>query len=155
MSADHVIRGEHRKKFSQSSLFDRAFTLGVIATQAALHQSLRVVSTSALQTAASRAARLYRHAPLPKPTPSWIAERTAIATELNPFPVECIAESITLWGMLRAGDHPAVLQLGVRNVLGHVEAHVWVELDGAVVNDPLGESTTWEPFDRAWAGANA
>ena len=155
MSADHVIRGAHRQKFSQSSLGARAFTLGVIATQAALHQSLRFVSSGTLQTAAGHAAAFYRRGPLPKPTPRWIAERSAMATELTPFPVECIAESIALWAMLRAGDHPAVLQVGVRNVLGHVEAHVWVELDGAVVNDPLGESTTWEPFDRAWAGSNA
>ena len=155
MSADHVIRGAHRQKFSQISHGARAFTLGVIATQALLHQSLRFVSSSTLQTTASRAAALYRRAPLPKPTPTWIAERSEMATELNPFPVECIAESIALWGMLRAGDHPAVLQLGVRNVLGHVEAHVWVELDDAVVNDPLGESTTWERFDRAWAGPDA
>lgn len=80
-----------------------------------------------------------------------MVERSSIASRLNPFPKECVAESVVLWTWLRAHDHPAELWAGCRTITGRFEAHAWVELHGAVLYDPDHDAGTWTKFDRPLA----
>lgn len=52
-----------------------------------------------------------------------------------PYLSRCLLESTVLWYLLRRAGHDAELLLGARTLLGPLQAHAWVELDGRVLND--------------------
>lgn len=146
-----IVRGFHRQAFSNSRLVEKGTTLGFVLAQALMHQSLRVVPSRKLFTVSDSLADFYRRLPLPKISAAWLIDRSSQAAALNPLGVECVAESILLSSTLRANGHPAVLRVGVRNILGQVEAHMWVELDGEIVAPETLDNETWEVFEEAWS----
>lgn len=148
-----IHRGAERRKFAQSSLRDKAYMLAMMGSQALCQSVLPVVHTKKLSKGADRLAKIYRRSPLPRPRAEKIIERAEIVKNLQLWRAECVAESLVLWTCLRAGDHPAVLRVGCRNIFGHVEAHMWVELDGKPLLDIDNEYETWQAFDEDFAAA--
>lgn len=147
MDTGRVQRGIERKLFSQSSTTDKALMLGMMASQALCQRLLGHISTRRLRNTGETLASVYRSSPLPRPDAERTIQRAELVKELNIWRAECIAESLVLWTCLRAGDHPAQLRIGCRNVLGIVEAHMWVELEGKPLLDLDNEFHTWQAFD--------
>lgn len=100
---------------------------------------------------------LQRLSPLPEKrttpcTDAAGAERLAALVtrtnrRLSPWEVRCLAESLTLWWLLRWWGVRADLRLGVRRILGPLEAHAWVEHEGVPLNDTIGVDRIFEPLD--------
>ena len=59
----------------------------------------------------------------------------------------CLEESLTLWYLLRKQGIAACLRIGVRKENEKFEAHAWVEVDAAVLNDASAEHLHFTPFD--------
>jgi len=78
---------------------------------------------------------------------------TALVIHVNrhvlPYQSRCLLESLALWHLLRRRGHGAELYLGARTLLGPLEAHAWVELDGRVLNDEANVRDIYEPFELA------
>lgn len=64
-----------------------------------------------------------------------------------PHQSKCLLESLTLWYLLRRNGFDADLVLGARTLLGPLEAHAWVELEGEVLNDGPHVRHVYEPFE--------
>jgi hypothetical protein len=67
----------------------------------------------------------------------------------------CLPESLALWWMLRRRRLPAELCLGARKDAQVFEAHAWVELAGAVLNDTDDVHQRFAPFDRSVSSVQA
>ena len=64
-----------------------------------------------------------------------------------PYQSKCLQESTALWYLLRRRGYPAELLVGVRTLLGPLEAHAWVELESAVLNHAANVRDIYEPFE--------
>ena len=62
----------------------------------------------------------------------------------------CLAQSLTLWWLLRRQGIPAQLRIGARTAEEKLEAHAWVECGGEVVNDPDELHRHYAAFDAAF-----
>lgn len=58
----------------------------------------------------------------------------------------CLAKSLTLWWMLRRQGVSSDLRIGVKTAHDHLQAHAWLELNGAVLNDSLDNISNFECF---------
>lgn len=65
------------------------------------------------------------------------------------YEARCLAESLTLWWLLRRRGVAADFRIGVRTITGPLQAHAWVEHDGVVLNDVQNISEIFEPFDSS------
>lgn len=63
------------------------------------------------------------------------------------FRANCLEQSLALWWLLRRRGIAAELRVGARKDAGRFEAHAWVELDGAILNDTGEEHLHFVPFD--------
>ena len=63
-------------------------------------------------------------------------------------PVACLAESMTLWFLLRRRGAPVRLQVGVRT-LTRFESHAWVMYQGVTLNDFEDAVAIYTPLDLA------
>lgn len=59
----------------------------------------------------------------------------------------CLAQSLTIWWLLRRQGIPAELRIGVRKRWGRLEAHAWTEHQGRVLNDDVDIAGRYSPFD--------
>ena len=66
-----------------------------------------------------------------------VAVRRAYA--LSPFHPSCLKVSLVALGLLRSLGHPARLAIGVKPLAGALDAHAWLEVDGAPL-DPKAPS---------------
>jgi hypothetical protein len=57
--------------------------------------------------------------------------------------VDCLPESLTVWGLLRRQGMDARLRLGVREQDGRLDGHAWVEYAGQVVSGDPGQPTEY------------
>lgn len=75
------------------------------------------------------------------------AERALAAVRrayaLSPFHPSCLKVSLVALGLLRRLGYPARLAIGVRPLAGPLEAHAWLEVDGAPL-DP--EAPSYAPL---------
>jgi hypothetical protein len=74
-----------------------------------------------------------------------------LAAERGLVRVNCLPHSLVLWWLLRRRGADAVLRFGVRKTGAEIEAHAWVELDGAALNDDDDVHERFAAFDRAIA----
>jgi hypothetical protein len=65
----------------------------------------------------------------------------------------CLERSLVLWWLLRRRGIPAELRIGALKNASIFEAHAWVELDGAVINDAGEVHRHYAPFDEIGAPA--
>jgi len=54
---------------------------------------------------------------------------------------------LALWWLLRRHGVSAELRLGARKQSNRFEAHAWVELDGAILNDSAAGDVHFVPFE--------
>ena len=71
--------------------------------------------------------------------PRSISAQSALAAvgrayELTPFRSSCLKESLAGVGLLRSLGYEARLAIGVRGAGTPVDAHAWIEVDGAPLN---------------------
>ncbi len=67
--------------------------------------------------------------------PQRIAEIIHAASREGLCMGACLERALALWWLLRRQNCPAELRIGARQNAGRFEAHAWVQLDGAVLND--------------------
>ena len=61
----------------------------------------------------------------------------------------CLAQSLTIWWLLRRQRISAELRIGVRKQQGRLEAHAWIEHRSRVLNDDAGIGRRFSPFGGA------
>ena len=74
--------------------------------------------------------------------------RMAAAAARNLFiSTNCLEQSLVLWWLLRRRGISAELRIGARKELERFEAHAWVEVYSAVLNDSKEEHRHFVPFE--------
>jgi hypothetical protein len=76
-----------------------------------------------------------------------IARMAAAAARSLFFGTNCLEQSLVLWWLLRRRGIAAELRIGARKESQRFEAHAWVEVDSAVLNDAGAEHLHFVPFD--------
>jgi Transglutaminase-like superfamily len=76
-----------------------------------------------------------------------IAQMAAAAARNLFFSTNCLEQSLVLWWLLRRLGIAAALRIGARKEVGRFEAHAWVEVGGAVLNDTNAVHHHFVPFD--------
>jgi hypothetical protein len=61
----------------------------------------------------------------------------------------CLAQSLTIWWLLRRQRICAELRIGVRKRQGRLEAHAWMEHQSRVLNDDAEIGRRFSPFGGA------
>ncbi|GMQ90428.1 MAG: hypothetical protein BMS9Abin10_0805 [Gammaproteobacteria bacterium] len=61
----------------------------------------------------------------------------------------CLAQSLTIWWLLRRQRIPAELRIGVRKRQGRLEAHAWMEHNSRVLNDDVEIGRRFAAFGGA------
>lgn len=84
----------------------------------------------------------------PTPTAHRIARLVVVAGREGIFRANCLEQSLTLWWLLRRRGFEAELRIGARKRGETFEAHAWVELEGAVLNDEEGVTSEFVRFER-------
>ena len=76
-----------------------------------------------------------------------IARMAAAAARDFFFATNCLEQSLVLWWLLRRHGIAAELRIGARKEFERFEAHAWVEVDSAVLNDTSAVHQHFVPFD--------
>jgi Transglutaminase-like superfamily len=63
----------------------------------------------------------------------------------------CLAKSLTLWWLLARQGISSHLRIGIRKENEKIEAHAWVERDGAALNEPDEHHHHYSAFDAAFS----
>lgn len=63
----------------------------------------------------------------------------------------CLAKSLTLWWLLGRQGIVSNLRIGIRKENEKLEAHAWVERDGAALSEPEEHHHHYAAFDAAFA----
>jgi hypothetical protein len=63
----------------------------------------------------------------------------------------CLAKSLTLWWLLARQGISSHLRIGIRKENEKMEAHAWVERDGAALNEPDEHHQHYSAFDAAFS----
>ena len=58
----------------------------------------------------------------------------------------CLAQSLTLWWLLRRQGISTELRIGVRKQQGRIEAHAWTEYQSQILNDDEDIAKQFSPF---------
>jgi len=64
----------------------------------------------------------------------------------------CLERSLALWWLLARRGIPAQLRIGARKSGEKLEAHAWVERDGAAIGEPEGTHLHYAAFDKELSG---
>ena len=84
--------------------------------------------------------------PLALPVIQALGEATNIAARHSLFPATCLTRSLLLEWLLRRLNVISELRIGVRLTQGMLDAHAWVECEGAPVNDQPDVSAQYASF---------
>jgi Transglutaminase-like superfamily len=76
-----------------------------------------------------------------------IARMEAAAARNFCVATNCLEQSLVLWWLLRRRGIAAELRIGAHKEFERFEAHAWVEVDSAVLNDASAEHQHFIPFD--------
>lgn len=76
------------------------------------------------------------------------ARLTQAAASRLPFWVSCLAQSITIWWLLRRQSLASDIRIGVNRNDGDFQAHAWVEINGIILNDKADVHQRYSPFDQ-------
>lgn len=136
---------------AEKSLLLRSFALlpivalslrlfGFRRTQALLAPPLSPAGARPAGDAAALQVRIFR-----------TARMVRAAAHHAPLRPTCLAESLTLWRLLRRQGLEARLRIGVRKVARRFEAHAWVEQAGVALNDAEALHRHYAAFDSSFA----
>lgn len=81
-----------------------------------------------------------------------IESLVAAAARHGAYKANCLPTSLTLQWLLRRHGVECDLRLGVRRADGQIEAHAWLERDGAPLAGAARDAVEFAAFDRAIAG---
>ena len=94
----------------------------------------------------------------PEPDPSFVNKDAAMASHMvnaadryGPVHPSCLAKSLTLWWLLARQGISSRLRIGIRKENEKMEAHAWVERDGAALNEPDEHHHHYSAFDAAFS----
>lgn len=121
---------------------ERRAVLGAAALLVVVTPALKVLSMKRVRTALGPARRLRADDEL---SPRRLGELVERVAEAVPG-AACLSTSLVGEVMLLRRGHPAVLHVGVRRRGPDLEAHAWLEADGAVV---VGAAER-EGFQELW-----
>lgn len=85
-------------------------------------------------------------------SPVVVARIVNVAASHLPYSAGCLARSLLLHRLLARQGTASTLRIGVRLVGGRLEAHAWVECDGAPVNDTVDVSQRYAAFEGSLSG---
>jgi Transglutaminase-like superfamily len=108
---------------------------GFRKTQASLQRLLAVPPNPSGQT--------------PSPQVELTARMVRAAVRHNFGHPTCLEESLALWWLLGRRGIASDLRIGVRRNGEKIEAHAWVERDGAALNEPEALHEHYAAFDAA------
>lgn len=111
---------------------------GFRETQAVLERFLSKANPEQTFAEASRRAALTAHM-------IHVADRHGL---VHP---SCLAKSLTLWWLLAWQGIASELRIGIRKENEKMEAHAWVERDGAALNEPEEHHRHYAAFDAAFS----
>ena len=69
------------------------------------------------------------------------------------FYSSCLAKSLTLWWLLERQGIASHLRVGIRKENEKLQAHAWIERDGAVLNEPEEHHRHYAAFDESFPPA--
>jgi Transglutaminase-like superfamily len=82
------------------------------------------------------------------PAARWIR----IASRYLPGGGNCLVRSVALYGLLRRAGVAAELRIGVAGTTPALDAHAWVEIDGAPIDDFADVGARYQPFAASLPG---
>lgn len=82
-------------------------------------------------------------------TPAQAARIVGALARRVPWKGACLPAALTLQRLLHAQGVGSELRLGVRRHAGRIEAHAWLEREGAVLLDTRGAGEAFAALDRA------
>jgi hypothetical protein len=82
------------------------------------------------------------------PQAQAIARLVKIAARHGLWRPKCLAQSLTLWWLLRRRKIGGDLRIGVQPQGGRLEAHAWVTCQGVVLNDGDDVHLRYAPFAK-------
>ena len=98
-----------------------------------------------LSASANTTAR--QHDALQTESAEVIARMAAAAARNVFFGTNCLEQSLVLWWLLRRRGISAELRIGARKEFNRFEAHAWVEVDSAALDNAGAEHLHFVPFD--------
>jgi hypothetical protein len=143
---------ERWHRFWRLSAFERGVVIDATAALLATWLGLRLAgfrrwkSVLAWQGPSANAIAPLRGASQ-KESAQVIAQMAAAAARNLFFSTNCLEQSLVLWWLLRRLGIAAELRIGARKALDRFEAHAWVEVDSAALNDANAEHRHFVPFD--------
>ncbi len=146
-----MIRGEERRIFRDYPILRKAEVVmiaGACRAGGALVRRSGFRSLHRLVSPLVQGASRVLPAILPEIPAGEIATRVRVAEVLSRTHENCLTNAYIAWSMMEARGIDASLRVGVRNAIGVVEAHAWVDVDGATVYDPGAQSPSFSAFDE-------
>ena len=80
-----------------------------------------------------------------------IAHTVNVADRHGLVHCSCLAKSLTLWWLLGRQGIASELRIGIRKDNEKLEAHAWIERDGAALNEPEEHHRHYAAFDAAFS----
>lgn len=78
-----------------------------------------------------------------------VARVVRIASQRGPVRAKCLSAALTLEALLKRHGHRGELKLGVRKGQRGLEAHAWIEHDGAPLMETAGVRQRFGPLEPA------
>jgi len=148
---DMLVRlGRRWRAFTRLTWAERRFLVEAALLLPAVALALRLAGFQRVQATMSRT-RGAQRAALDGRTPSaaTIAYLVAVASRYTLGRPRCLPQALVLWSVLRRQGRAAELRIGVRKQDDQIEAHAWVEYDGAVFDVAGGGYKRFSPFEGA------
>jgi hypothetical protein len=150
--ADKAIMMERWQKFWRLSGYERGIALeaagGLLVTWLGLRLAGFRRWKSALAHLAPSANATARQQNASQRESAEVIARMAAAAARNVFfRTNCLEQSLVLWWLLRRRGIAAELRIGARKEFERFEAHAWVEVDSAALDNAGAEHLHFVPFD--------
>jgi hypothetical protein len=147
-----TIMMERWQKFWQLSGYERGVALEAAGGLFATWLGLRLAGfrrwKSVLAHLAPSADTIARQQTPSQKESAEVIARMAAAAARNVFlGTNCLEQSLVLWWLLRRRGIAAELRIGARKEFERFEAHAWVEVDSAALNNAGAEHLHFVPFD--------
>jgi len=130
-------------------LFLRALVLLPLVTLSLRWRGFRATQ-AALQRFLTNASQEFSTGPADKST-AVTAHMVNAADRHGLVHPSCLAKSLTLWWLLGRQGISSHLRIGIRKENEKLEAHAWVERDGAALNEPEEHHHHYAAFDAAFS----
>jgi hypothetical protein len=152
LDADKAIMMERWQKFWRLSGYERGIALeaagGLLATWLGLRLAGFRRWKSVLAHLAPSANTNARQQNTSQRESAEVIARMAAAAARNVFfDTNCLEQSLVLWWLLRRRGIAAELRIGARKEFERFEAHAWVEVESAALNNAGAKHLHFVPFD--------